>query len=202
MADLYPDVTSPFPHDLKAILTQHHAILLPELLEKVVGSLVLLRRKEVINSTELLTTLFSVLVASPRKSLRAIAYTKIVNDLRGSNVKTTNHRLNKVIISVLRNLITSDRSSPKGIWAVKITRELWRRQVSGWTDAKPVDVMKEACLADDEKTASTLPAPGMSGLAHALTLLLIQWAVFVSSSAATRIGRNSRMTVAMKRLST
>lgn len=32
---------------------------------------------------------------------------------------------------------------------MKLTRELWKRQI--WTDGRPVDVMKEACLADNEK---------------------------------------------------
>ena len=45
--------------------------------------------------------------------------------------------------------MVSDRTSPKGVWAVKITRELWKRQI--WTDAKAVGIMKEACLADNVK---------------------------------------------------
>jgi protein SDA1 len=48
-------------------------------------------------------------------------------------------------------MVTADRSSPRAIWAIKLTRELWKRQI--WTDAKPVDVMKEACLSDNEKVA-------------------------------------------------
>lgn len=51
--------------------------------------------------------------------------------------------------TVLFNLVTSDRTSSKALWAVKITRELWKRQI--WTDAKTVEVMKEACLAENEK---------------------------------------------------
>jgi protein SDA1 len=50
---------------------------------------------------------------------------------------------------VLYDLLVSDRESRKGIWAVKITRELWKRQV--WTDAKAVGIMKEASLADNVK---------------------------------------------------
>lgn len=64
-------------------------------------------------------------------------------------MKGTNHRLNRTIQTVLYNLLTSDRTSPKGIWAVKITRELWKRQI--WTDAKAVEIMKEAALAENEK---------------------------------------------------
>ncbi|AEO71787.1 uncharacterized protein THITE_2124629 [Thermothielavioides terrestris NRRL 8126] len=149
VADLYPDLTAPFPGHLKELLNRHHATLDKELREKVVGSLVLLRRKDVIDSTSLLTTLFPILISTPSKTLRSLLYTKIISDLRESNSKTTNHRLNRTIQTVLYNLVTSDRTSTKGMWATRITRELWRRQV--WTDAKPCDVMKEACLSDNEK---------------------------------------------------
>ncbi|KAJ2903414.1 hypothetical protein MKZ38_009991 [Zalerion maritima] len=149
VADCYREKLADFPDDLKAILTKNHAVLAPELREKIVGSLGLLRRKNVIDSTSLLTTLFPVLVDTPSKSLRALLFSKIMSDLRGSNSKTTNHRLNRTIQNVLYELVVKDRTSPKAIWAVKLTRELWKRQV--WTDARPVDVMKEACLADNEK---------------------------------------------------
>ncbi|KAL1837264.1 hypothetical protein VTJ49DRAFT_4070 [Mycothermus thermophilus] len=149
VADLYPEVTAPFPDHLKQLLNQHHATLDKELREKVVGSLVLLRRRDVIDSASLLTTLFPILVSTPSKSLRSLLYTKIISDLRESNSKATNHKLNRTIQTVLHNLVTSDRTSSKGVWATRITRELWRRQV--WTDARPVDVMKEACLSENEK---------------------------------------------------
>jgi len=120
-----------------------------ELREKIVGSLVLLRRKDIIDSSNLLNTLFPILVATPSKTLRTLLFQKILSDLRTSNSKTINHRLNRTIQTALFNLLTSDRASPKGIWAVKITRELWKRQI--WTDAKAVEIMKEASLADNEK---------------------------------------------------
>lgn len=70
-------------------------------------------------------------------------------DLRHSNSKSINHPLNRTIQTVLHNLVTADRASPRALWAVKLTRELWKRQI--WTDTKPVEVMKEACLSDNEK---------------------------------------------------
>lgn len=127
----------------------HHATLESELREKIVGSLVLLRRKEVIDSTVLLNILFPILVATPSKTLRTLLYQKILSDLRMSNSKATNHKLNKAVQAQLFNLLMADRASPKGLWAVKITRELWKRQI--WTDAKAVEIMKEASLADNEK---------------------------------------------------
>ena len=48
VADCYPDVTATFSEDLTKILSLHHVELEPELREKIVGSLVLLRRKEII----------------------------------------------------------------------------------------------------------------------------------------------------------
>lgn len=149
VADCYPEMSGQFAEDLKALITQHHATLDPELREKVVGSLALIKRKEIIDSTSLLTTLFPILVSTPSKTLRALLFQRILSDLREANSKSINHRLNRTIQTVLHNLLTSDKTSPKGIWAVKLTRELWKRQI--WTDAKPVDVMKEACLADNEK---------------------------------------------------
>ncbi|KAL1963642.1 hypothetical protein VTN77DRAFT_7963 [Rasamsonia byssochlamydoides] len=149
VADCYPDITKEFPQQLIEMLTQHHTVLEPELREKIVGSLVLLRKKDIIDSITLLHTLFPILVSTPSKTLRELLYQKIISDLRASNAKAQNHKLNRTMQTVLYNLVTSDRTSSKGLWAVKITRELWKRQI--WTEAKAVEVMKEACLADNEK---------------------------------------------------
>lgn len=97
----------------------------------------------------LLQTLFPILISTPSKTLRALIFQKILMDLRSSNSKTINHKLNRTMQTVLFNLVTSDRTSSKGLWAIKLTRELWKRQI--WTDAKAVDVMKEASLSENEK---------------------------------------------------
>jgi protein SDA1 len=149
VADRYPDLTSKFPEDLTQILLQHHEVLEYELRDKIVGSIVLLRNKDVIDSTVLLNTLFPILVSTPSKSLRQLLFTKILSDLRSSNAKATNHKLNRTIQTVLYNLLESDKESPKGVWAVKITRELWKRQI--WTDARAVEVMRLAALSENEK---------------------------------------------------
>ncbi|KAL4970423.1 SDA1 family protein [Aspergillus stella-maris] len=149
VADCYPDITKDFGQQLIDMLSQHHQLLEPELREKIVGSLVLLRKKELMDSATLLQTLFPILISTPSKSLRQLIFQKILMDLRSSNAKTTNHKLNRTMQTVMFNLVTSDRTSSKGLWAIKLTRELWRRQI--WTDAKAVEVMKEASLAENEK---------------------------------------------------
>ena len=149
VAFCYPEITKALSQDLSTLLSQHHAVLEPELREKVVGSLVLLRNKNQLNSIDLLNTLFPVLVQTRSKSFRTILLQKIVSDLKASNLKTKNHKLNRSVQTVLYNLVVSDPTSSKGLWAVKITREMWKRQI--WTDAKSVEIMKEAALSENAK---------------------------------------------------
>jgi len=58
VADCYPDITKDFPQQLMDMLTQHHAVLEPELREKIITSLVLLRKKDLIDSATYDRTLF------------------------------------------------------------------------------------------------------------------------------------------------
>ena len=51
VADCFPEITAKFPEELIRILSEHHLELESELREKIVGSLVLLRRKEIIDSS-------------------------------------------------------------------------------------------------------------------------------------------------------
>lgn len=50
LANCYPTIAAEFPDQLIQILKTHHRDLEPELREKIVGSLVLLRKKDVIDS--------------------------------------------------------------------------------------------------------------------------------------------------------
>ena len=57
VADCYPQDTAQFPQDLMHILSTYHEELEPELRDKVVGSLVLLRRKDIIDSSTFVRSL-------------------------------------------------------------------------------------------------------------------------------------------------
>ena len=153
VADCYPIATKGFAGDLIGLLERHHETLEAELRGKIVGSLVLLRKKELIDSTALLNTLWPLLVLTPSKSLRALLFQKILSDIRTSNSKATNHKLNRSMQTTCYNFIAADPSSPKGLWAVKLTRELWKKQV--WTDAKAVSIMETAALSKDAKVVTS-----------------------------------------------
>ncbi|CUS10923.1 unnamed protein product [Tuber aestivum] len=148
----YPDLTEDFPSDLAGLLSKHHNVLHYELREKLVQSLVLLRNKDVIPSTTLLQTLIPILTATTSKALRTQIYSAITSDLRNSNAKAKNHKLNKTVQTVLFGLVEAgkdDAGSTAGLWAVKLTRELWKRRV--WDDARTVEIMKEASLCANPK---------------------------------------------------
>jgi protein SDA1 len=149
VSDCYKEHTKDFPAHLIEILSLYHAELEPQLREKIVGSLVLLRKKELITSIALLQCLFPILTATPSKTFRALLFQKILSDLRSANTPTINHKLNRIIQTDLHNLVTADKASPRALWAVKITREMWKRQI--WTDSKAVEIMKECALAENEK---------------------------------------------------
>ncbi|KAI0454383.1 SDA1-domain-containing protein [Xylaria acuta] len=151
-AEKYPDITATFPDSLRDILTAHHATLDPALREKIVTSLSLLRRKEVIDSTYLLPIFWSLLVSTPSKTLRALLYQKIISDVRETNTRAKNHKVNRTLQQALYNLVM-DRSTPKALWAVKVIRDLWKRRI--WDDAKPVDIMRQAAMSDDPKTVAS-----------------------------------------------
>ncbi|KAK5708204.1 Severe Depolymerization of Actin [Elasticomyces elasticus] len=152
VADCYPKLTPTFANDLTRLLELHHATLEAELRDKIVTSLVLLRRKDVINSTALLNTLWPLLISTPSKSLRALLFQKILADLKNSNTKSTNHKLNRSVQTTCYNLIAADLANPKNLWAVKLTREMWRRQI--WSDAKAVSIMELASLSHDAKVVA------------------------------------------------
>jgi protein SDA1 len=152
VADCYPKLTTTFASDLIKLIEGHHATLDNELRDKVVGSIVLLRKKGLVEPETLLRTLWPLLIATPSKTLRALLFTKIVSEMRNSNKKSTNHKLNRVMQTLCFDLIAQDPKSSKGLWAVKLTRELWKRQV--WTDAKAVSIMEAAALSENAKVVT------------------------------------------------
>lgn len=153
VADCYPQLTSTFASELINLIQVHHATLDVELRDKIVGSLVLLRKKGIIDGETLLRTLWPLLVQTPSKTLRALLFQKIVSELRNSNKKATNHKLNRSMQAMCYELIVAEPTSSRGLWAVKLTRELWKRQV--WTDAKAVSIMELAARCENAKVVTS-----------------------------------------------
>lgn len=148
----YPKETANFPQEISQILSNNYNELAPALREKIVQCLVMLRNKGTITPEYLIQTLFPLLLNSSGvgyhgKELRKQIYTALVSLLRTCNTGSKNQKLNKTTQALLFNLL--DQKDGNGLWATKLTRELWRRGV--WDDSRTVELMTQACVHTDPK---------------------------------------------------
>ncbi|KAG0671958.1 Severe Depolymerization of Actin [Maudiozyma exigua] len=156
----FPQQTANFTNELRQLLLEHHKTLPFELKEKILTSLTMLRNKGVITAEQLIQTLFPLLIAyslqgnslglnSHAKELRKLIYNNLVTLLKNSNLGSKNQKLNKSTQAICFNLL--DQPDSQGIWAAKLTRELWRRGI--WDDSRTVEIMTQAALHNDAKIA-------------------------------------------------
>lgn len=147
----YPKETAVFPVELVKMLHEHHHELPGELREKMVQCLVMLRNKGVIESQYLIQSLFPLLISTSSKVMRSQIYSALVTLMKHSNTGTKNQKLNKQVQALLFNLLSDSESN--GMWATKLTRELWRRGI--WDDSRTVEIMTQAALSSNLKVASS-----------------------------------------------
>lgn len=156
----FPKETQNFPDELRELLLEHHKSLPFELKEKILTSLTMLRNKGVITAEQLVQTFFPLLVAyssqgntlginSHAKELRTLVYKNLISLLKSCNTGSKNQKLNKSTQAICFNLL--DQPDSQGIWAAKLTRELWRRGI--WDDSRAVEIMTQAALHNDVKIA-------------------------------------------------
>lgn len=160
VSSCFPKETANFTNELKQLLLEHHKALPFELKEKILTSLTMLRNKNVISAEELIQTLFPLLIAyssqgnslglnTHARELRKLIYNNLISLLKSCNTGTKNQKLNKSTQAICFNLL--DQPDSQGIWAAKLTRELWRRGI--WDDSRTVEIMSHAALHDDVKIA-------------------------------------------------
>ncbi|KAG0237533.1 SDA1-domain-containing protein [Mortierella sp. GBAus27b] len=156
----YPEETKEFPDQIIALLSKHYQILDAELRRTMVQALVLLRNREVISSTSLLS-LFFTLFRCRDKALRDTLYNHIVNDIKASNQKAKNNKLNKSLQGFMYTMLTSAEGaagtgSENAIAAKRsldVCIELYRKNI--WNDAKTVNVIAHACFSPVTKIMVT-----------------------------------------------
>lgn len=170
VSNCYPEITEGFPDQIAKLLFQHHANLSPDLREKLIQCLLLLRKKGVISPTKyyaytitadtirLIETLLPLLAATPSKTLRMLIFKTTLSTLKDANKqKSKPASLNRAVQTLLFSFVGnrplqgisnlgSTSSTPPGVWAVRITSEMWRRGI--WSDARSVELMREAACSD------------------------------------------------------
>ncbi|CAG8765132.1 15183_t:CDS:2, partial [Acaulospora morrowiae] len=149
VAQCYPKETSNFPQQVINLLSEHHQILHPNLRRTMVQGLILLRNKDIIPSITLLS-LFYTLFRVRDKQLRDLIYSHIITDIKNSNAKHKNNKLNKTLQGFMYTILqtTNNNNSAENAVAAKKSLdaciELYRKGV--WNDAKTVNVIAEACF--------------------------------------------------------
>lgn len=147
----YPKETAQFPVELVKMLSEHHHELPNDLREKAVQCLIMLRNKEVITSQYMIQSLFPLLISTSSKTMRLQIYGALVTLIKQSNQGAKNQKLNRQVQALLFNLLSDSESN--GLWATKLTRELWRRGI--WDDSRTVEIMTQACLSSNLKVAGS-----------------------------------------------
>ncbi|KAI9138407.1 SDA1-domain-containing protein [Paraphysoderma sedebokerense] len=176
----FPSQCSSFPSQIMDLISKHHQILHPNLRRTIVQSLILMRNKDFIQNTTLLP-LFFLLFKCHDKSLRELLYTHIVTDIKNSNAKHKNNKLNKTLQNFMytvltpppgyeyiskpnysntnTNAISTGGSAEQGWSAIaarkslEVCIELYKKNV--WNDAKTVNVIAEACFSPLSKIMVT-----------------------------------------------
>ncbi|ODN94659.1 protein SDA1 [Cryptococcus wingfieldii CBS 7118] len=172
VSQCYPEDTKDLPAQLRGLLLggeSGSAAVGGDLRRTAVKNLVMMRNKEIIDSIQLLQTLLPLLPTVP-SNLRGMIRHTILTDIKTSNLKTKNHRLNRVVQSLLFGMIESgmgaevvgDKGRNKGkagrekggeaMWAVMMVKELWRKGI--WKDAKTVSIVALATFHPNTKVQS------------------------------------------------
>lgn len=160
VCDCYPKETSNYPDELKNLLLNNHRDLSPELREKIIQCLTMLRNKGIVSAESLIQTIFPLLSAYSNssaasvsgqhiKALRHQIYSTLISLLKSVNTSSKNQKLNRSTQALLFNLL--EQRDAQGLWATKLTRELWRRGI--WDDSRTVEIMTQAALHPDVKVA-------------------------------------------------
>lgn len=151
MCACYPEHTAEFPNELCQLLLDNHDGLNPLVAEKVVHSIAMLRNKGTLSNEQFVNTFFPILVSTESKQLRTQIYSALIQMVKTVNEGARNQKVNRMLQGLLFNLL--ENVEVNGLWATKITRELWRRGI--WSDARTVEIMCAAALHGDTKIASS-----------------------------------------------
>ena len=159
VAKCYPEDLSELPQKLISILAKNSTVLHPEMRMSLCKSLILLRHRDIIAPADLLQ-LFFELFKCQDKSLRTFLRDHIVNDLKNTNAKHKDVKLNSSMQNFMYKMI-NDAHHVAAKMALCIMIDLYNKNV--WNDAKTVNVIRSACYrrntADETKMELTKLTP-------------------------------------------
>lgn len=149
MCSCYPKETDGFSAGISNLLVENHSGLHVVVAEKLVHCLSMLRNKGILSNDTFVQTLWPVLLNTESKQLRTQVYSTLIQMIKNANEPSKAPQLNRMVQALLFNLL--EDATANGLWATKITRELWRRGL--WDDSRSVEIMTHAAVHDDPKVA-------------------------------------------------
>ncbi|KAF6262746.1 SDA1-domain-containing protein [Scenedesmus sp. NREL 46B-D3] len=145
----YPTSSAGFAPALMQLLEEQQARLDAALRRAMVQALILLRNRNQLDPVLLLPLLFKLFRVND-KQLRELLFRHIIADLKASNQKGRNERLNKSVQSFLYSVIADDNelAAKKSL---AVLSELWRRHI--WRDGRTVNCIGCGGVVRQEGTA-------------------------------------------------
>ncbi|GFY53344.1 protein SDA1 homolog [Trichonephila inaurata madagascariensis] len=147
VSSCYTEDLKDFPEKLMKILKENGTVLDPLMRLCLVKALILMRNRDVLLPTDLITLFFELLRCKD-KILRQLLQTHIVNDLKRINCKHKSVKVNTALQNFMYSML-SDNHVTAARMSLEIIIELYRRDI--WRDAKTVNTIATACLSKDKK---------------------------------------------------
>lgn len=152
VAPCYPKDVQDFPTQIATLLEQNGKLLEPELRKTLVQSLILLRNRNVITPSSLLS-LFFKLFRIPDKKLRDLLYKHIVNDIKRINKRKRDERVNRTLQNFMYTMLQD--ANPIAVrMSLQVMIDLFRKGV--WNDTKTVNAISTAVFSKDPKVVQTM----------------------------------------------
>ncbi|XP_065578195.1 protein SDA1 homolog isoform X2 [Artemia franciscana] len=151
LAYCYPEDLSDYPQNIMDILQQHQATINQEIRMTMCRALIMLRNKNLLTPTVLLTLFFQLLRCQD-KSLRKFLTTHIVTDIKNINSKSRNMKINNVLQNFMYGML-KDTNVTAAKLSLDIMIQLYKKDI--WKDAKTVNVIATACFSKSVKIMVT-----------------------------------------------
>ncbi|XP_034234872.1 protein SDA1 homolog [Thrips palmi] len=143
VAQCYSEELKLYPQELMTLLQTHHTVLDPGMRMTFCRALILLRNKNLLAPTDLLSLFFHLLRCQD-KQLRQFLETHIITDIKNVNSKHKNTKLNTSLQNFMYSMLND--SNPKAAKvSLDIMIDLYRKNI--WRDAKTVNVIATACFS-------------------------------------------------------
>ncbi|GAM26493.1 hypothetical protein SAMD00019534_096680, partial [Acytostelium subglobosum LB1] len=148
---LYPKEMAEFPKQIADLLENNCNNLEPDLRRILSKSLILMRNRNMMQQIPLLS-LFFKLFRVQDKPLRKLIYSYIITDIKNTNLKTKNVKLNKTLQNFMFTMM-NDSSEVATLMSLKVMVELFRKKI--WHDTKTVNVICNGVFSKNTKIVAT-----------------------------------------------